>query len=91
MSKIIGSKTAYAGWINRIQTPNSVVAEYSGRTGFFGWILREIMADRMAEIRGLLQRGSTAGEPIAADRTEDLQRLDEIRSKAYLDIRRNIV
>ncbi len=91
MAKLIGTKTAYAGRKSLLYTLNSAVAVNGGWTSFFSWIPWDRLTDRMIGIWGMIRRGSTAEEPIFTGRTENLQRLDEIRSRAYLDIRRNIV
>jgi hypothetical protein len=91
MAKLIGTHTAFTGRKNPLQIQNPAVSASAGSTGLFGWIPWDRLKDHMIGMWGMIRRGSAAEDPAVRGRIENLQGLDELQSRAYLDIRRNII
>jgi len=91
MAKFIGTKTAFTGRNKLLQIQNSTVASSAGWAGLFGWIPWVRLKDHMIGMWWMIRRGSAVEDPAIDGRTENLRGLNEIQSRAYLDIRRNII
>ncbi len=77
MAKLLDGGIAYSG---RIIHPIRIFSER----------LKDRLGDRIIRIREVFQQISSSEEAIFTDQSENPQKFEEIRNRAFLDIHRNV-